>query len=389
MNPMAICSSESSSGNSSSSKALIVHSVVLGTAALGAHYFLRSRKFRTRVVGIIPARFTSSRSHPRQTYDSKNLGEGKVGYNSGSHLCIYILGGLVVATDDEKIAECCRLFGTDVIMTSESCQNGNERCNEALQKLGKNYDVVVNIQGDEPLIEPEIIDKIVKALQVSLFCCGNNRKPIHELFDSVVYVWKGQPIVSLLASSWNSGKLIHSFSYDSYFLKIYPELPPTPLQLEEDLEQLKVMENGYKMKDCHDRARASVDVEGDRKFYKAFGSGLTCLFRGWASAMHSLCQMGSFLCCVSQRSRTFGAVVGLVGHSGCSGCGEIREGYHDILDQRHEFAAKRCRLPRHFSVWEIGNECMKVIKVDHEAHGVDTPEDVERIERLMLERNLD
>ena len=55
-------------------------------------------------------------------------------------------------------------------MTSESCRNGTERCNETLQKLKKKkYDVVVNIQGDEPLIDPEVIDGIVKALQVNLF----------------------------------------------------------------------------------------------------------------------------------------------------------------------------------------------------------------------------
>ncbi|GMP52917.1 hypothetical protein CsSME_00018565 [Camellia sinensis var. sinensis] len=79
------------------------------------------------------------------------------------------LDHVVVATDDEKIAECCRGFGADVIMTSESCRNGTERCNEALQKLKEKYDVVVNIQGDEPLIDPEVIDGIVKALQVNLF----------------------------------------------------------------------------------------------------------------------------------------------------------------------------------------------------------------------------
>lgn len=49
---------------------------------------------------------------------------------------------------------------------------GTERCNEALEKLGKKYDIVVNIQGDEPLIEPEIIDGIVKALQVKLLSFG-------------------------------------------------------------------------------------------------------------------------------------------------------------------------------------------------------------------------
>lgn len=109
---------------------------------------------------------------------------------------ILLLHCLVVATDDQMIAECCRGFGADVIMTSESCRNGNamfcalfksvayirnmqyikmslfpgtERCNEAFQKLDKYYDIVVNIQGDEPLIEPEIIDGIVKALQVNNF----------------------------------------------------------------------------------------------------------------------------------------------------------------------------------------------------------------------------
>lgn len=128
------------------------------------------------------------------------------------HVILLILSSIVilavVATDDNKIADCCRGFGADVIMTSESCRNGKssvlfifwfrflnvvmakccrvivlvsaygscymlhvagaERCSEALNKLGKKYDIVVNIQGDEPLIEPEIIDGIVKALQVSL-----------------------------------------------------------------------------------------------------------------------------------------------------------------------------------------------------------------------------
>ncbi|KAL3505116.1 hypothetical protein ACH5RR_034957 [Cinchona calisaya] len=88
-----------------------------------------------------------------------------------------------------KIADCCRGFGADVIMASELCQNGmndwfvpflqismmivavvlgTEKCMKLLKKLGKKYDIVVNIQGDEPWIEPEIIDGIVKAPQVKL-----------------------------------------------------------------------------------------------------------------------------------------------------------------------------------------------------------------------------
>lgn len=176
------------------------------------------------------------------------------------------LDQVVVATDDEKIAECCRGFGADVIMTSESCQNGTERCNEALQKLAKKYDIVVNIQGDEPLIEPEIIDGVVKALQVSpdaVFSTAVTSLKPEDAFDPnrvkcvvdnrgyAIYFSRG--LIPYNKSSEVNPKfpyLLHLGiqSYSSDFLKIYPELPPTPLQLEEDLEQLKVLENGYKMK---------------------------------------------------------------------------------------------------------------------------------------------
>ncbi|XWS60824.1 hypothetical protein CRYUN_Cryun07bG0070600 [Craigia yunnanensis] len=206
----------------------------------------------------------------------------------------------VVATNDEKIAECCRGFGADVIMTSESCRNGTERCNEVLEKLEKKYDIVVNIQGDEPLIEPEIIDGVVKALQAApdavfstvvtplkpedafdpnrVKCVVDNRG--YDIYFSRGLILFNKIIISISAKvNPQFPYLLHLGiqSYDSEFLKIYPKLQPTPMQLEEDLEQLKVLENGYKM---------------------------------------------------------------------------------------------------------------KVIKVDHEAHGVDTPEDVEKIESLMRERNL-
>jgi 3-deoxy-manno-octulosonate cytidylyltransferase (CMP-KDO synthetase) len=205
------------------------------------------------------------------------------------------LDHVVVATDDERIAKCCQEFGADVIMTSESCRNGAERCSEALEKLEKKYDLVVNIQGDEPLVDPEIIDGIVKALQAApdaVFSTAVTALKPEDAFDPnrvkcvvdnrgyAIYFSRG------LIPFNKSGKVSTDFpyllhlgiqSYDAKFLKIYPELEPTPLQLEEDLEQLKVLENGFKM---------------------------------------------------------------------------------------------------------------KVIKVNHEAHGVDTPEDVEKIESLMRERNL-
>uniref|UniRef100_A0A2P2KBY8 3-deoxy-manno-octulosonate cytidylyltransferase n=1 Tax=Rhizophora mucronata TaxID=61149 RepID=A0A2P2KBY8_RHIMU len=267
---MAICSpsSPSESAGSSSAKSWIVHGVVAGAAiavAIGAHAYLgRFRKFRSRVVGIIPARYASSRFPGKPLVDI--LGKPMIQRTWERAKLAATLDRIVVATDDEKIAECCQGFGADVIMTSESCKNGTERCNESLQKLEKKYDVVVNIQGDEPLIEPEIIDGIVKALQATpdaVFSTAvtslrpedaldpNRVKCVVDNKGYAVYFSRG------LIPYNKSGTVNPQFpyllhlgiqSYDSKFLKIYPQLPATPLQLEEDLEQLKVLENGYKMK---------------------------------------------------------------------------------------------------------------------------------------------
>ncbi|KAJ8616387.1 hypothetical protein MRB53_035759 [Persea americana] len=264
---MVICKSSSSSSSSGWGSTWIVHGLLAGAAvaaAAGTYALRRKARFRSRVVGIIPARFASSRFQGKPLVNI--LGKPMIQRTWERAKLATTLDHIVVATDDEKIAECCRGFGADVIMTSESSRNGTERCNEALQKLGKKYDVVVNIQGDEPLIEPEIIDGIVKALQGApdaVFSTAvtslkpedgadpNRVKCVVDNRGYAIYFSRG------LIPYNKSGKVNPRFpyllhlgiqSYDSKFLSIYPQLPPTPLQLEEDLEQLKVLENGYKMK---------------------------------------------------------------------------------------------------------------------------------------------
>ncbi|KAJ6423394.1 hypothetical protein OIU84_024359 [Salix udensis] len=278
---MSMCSSSSVS---LSTKSWIVHSIVAGAAiaaAIGAGAYLgRYRKFRSRVVGIIPARYASSRFEGKPLVNI--LGKPMIQRTWERAKLASTLDHIIVATDDEKIAECCRGFGADVVMTSESCRNGTERCNEALQKLDKKYDVVVNIQGDEPLIEPEIIDGIVKALQAApdaVFSTAVTALKPEDAFDPnrvkcvvdnrgyAIYFSRG------LIPYNKTGKVNPQFpymlhlgiqSYDSKFLKIYPELQPTPLQLEEDLEQLKVLENGYKMKVIKvDHEAHGVDIPED------------------------------------------------------------------------------------------------------------------------------
>ncbi|KAJ0684477.1 putative 3-deoxy-manno-octulosonate cytidylyltransferase [Helianthus annuus] len=249
----SICTGSSSSDRGSTKSSLILHGVAAAAAlVVGAHayYFYRrsATVFRSRVVGIIPARFASSRFQGKPLVEI--LGKPMIQRTWERAKLATTLDRVVVATDDEKIAECCRGFGADVIMTAESCRNGAERCSEALQKLEKKYDIVVNIQGDEPLIEPEIIDGIVKALQTTpdaVFSTAVTALKPEDAFDpnrvKCVVDNRGYAIY------FSRGLIpFNKFSYDSEFLKIYPDLTPTPLQLEEDLEQLKVLENGYKMK---------------------------------------------------------------------------------------------------------------------------------------------
>ncbi|GMH24955.1 hypothetical protein Nepgr_026798 [Nepenthes gracilis] len=294
MNPMSICSAaSSSSGSPSSTKAWIVHGIALGAAAavlIGAHayfFLFRSKISRSRVVGIIPARFASSRFPGKPLVEI--LGKPMIQRTWERAKLASTLDHVVVATDDEKIAECCQAFGADVIMTSESCQNGTERCNEALQKLPKKYDIVVNIQGDEPLIEPEIIDGVVKALQVApdaVFSTAVTSLKPEDVFDPnrvkcivdnrgyAIYFSRG--VIPYNKSGNVNPKfpyLLHLGiqSYDTNFLRVYPELPPTPLQLEEDLEQLKVLENGYKMKVIRVEHEAhGVDVPEDVEKIESF-----------------------------------------------------------------------------------------------------------------------
>ncbi|CAL5344979.1 unnamed protein product [Camellia sinensis] len=353
--------------------------VAAGAAAAGAYVAFslrRSSRFRSQVVGIIPARYASSRfqGKPLVPILCKPMIQAYKVFEKVTHSDAFVvqyreLGreqnspphwtNSFVATDDEKIAECCRGFGADVIMTSESCRNGTERCNEALQKLQKSFDVVVNIQGDEPLIEPEIIDGVVKALQAApdaVFSTAvtslkpedasdpNRVKCVVDNHGYAIYFSRG------LIPYNKSGKVNPHFpyllhlgiqSYDAQFLRGYPKLSPTPLQLEEDLEQLKVLESGYKMKQSV-KVHACVGGTSVREDQRILSSGVHVVV-GTPGRVFDMLRRQS-----------------------------LRPVYIKmfVLDEADEMLSR------------------EVIKVDHDAHGVDTPQDVEKIESYMRERNL-
>ncbi|KAL4205085.1 hypothetical protein AMTRI_Chr01g135430 [Amborella trichopoda] len=225
-------------------RAWIAHGLLTVAAIAAAAYAFRrnSSRYRNRAVGIIPARYKSSR------FDGKPLvqilGKPMIQRTWEQAKLAVTLDHVVVATDDEKIAECCQGFGADALSVA--------------MKLSRS--------SRKNMILPEIIDGVIKALQRApdaVFSTAVTSLKPEDAFDpnwvKCVVDKHGYAIYfsrSLLPCN-KSGEVNPKFpyvlhlgiqSYDSNFLKIYPQLLPTPLQLEEDLEQLKVLENGYKMK---------------------------------------------------------------------------------------------------------------------------------------------
>ncbi|CAK9230312.1 unnamed protein product [Sphagnum jensenii] len=249
----------------------LLQSAVAGGAAVisltAAAYFYRRSLCsggRRRAVGIIPARFQSSRFEGKPL--AHILGKPMIQRTWEQAVQATALEAVVVATDDERIADCCRGFGATVVMTSQSCENGTVRCSEALGKLKTKYNIVVNIQGDEPLIDPAIIDGVVLALQRApdaVYSTAvtalkpedaldtNRVKCVTDQNGYAIYFSRGLvPHNKKGTVNTRFPYLLHLGiqCYDAKFLAVYANMKPTPLQLQEDLEQLKVLENGYKMK---------------------------------------------------------------------------------------------------------------------------------------------
>ncbi|MDR0845148.1 MAG: 3-deoxy-manno-octulosonate cytidylyltransferase, partial [Tannerella sp.] len=107
-----------------------------------------------KFLGIIPTRYASTRFPGKPLVD---MG-GKTMIQRVYEQALNTVDALYIATDDERIETAAKAFGGKVIMTSDRHRSGTDRCYEACQKIGADYDVIVNIQGDEPFIQPEQIE---------------------------------------------------------------------------------------------------------------------------------------------------------------------------------------------------------------------------------------
>ncbi len=217
---------------------------------------------RPRVVGIIPARFQSSRFPGKALADlaGKPMVQHVVERASRSRL----LDEVLVATDDRRILEAVQGFGAKACMTSPDHPSGTDRIAEVARDLA--CDLVVNIQGDEPLIDPLVIDRAVEPLaQDTAIPMGTLGRPmgVAEAADpskvKVVLDRQGfalyfsrSPIPYLRDGSAGVERpyLLHIglYVYRRETLLRLVALPPTPLEERERLEQLRALEHGIRIR---------------------------------------------------------------------------------------------------------------------------------------------
>lgn len=221
----------------------------------------------SHVIGIIPARFGSTRFPGKPLVPI--LGIPLLQRCFTNSRLAHSLTSLVVATDDLRILELVQSFGGEAFLTSPDCATGSDRLAELLRHhpSWQQADAIVNIQGDEPCLPPTAIDAAVALLlddpSAVVATLATPCLHPHEAMDpSVVKCVTDQFHNALYFSrNWIPGNKQGAYSsrfpmlrhlglyvYRPHFLLQYGQLPPTPLQIEEDLEQLKILEHGYKMK---------------------------------------------------------------------------------------------------------------------------------------------
>lgn len=244
-----------------------------------------------KFIAIIPARFASTR------FPGKPLAllAGKTIIQRVYEQARKAIDDVFVATDDERIANAVEKFGGKAVMTSPDHRSGTDRIKEAAKKLGMRADVIINIQGDEPFIHPEQITTVCKCfdydnVQIATLGKPFGNKAVFDLLsnpnspkivvdNNSFAMYFSRSIIPFVRSkekdSWPSSfpflKHIGLYAYRTEVLKEITALPQSSLEIAENLEQLRWLQNGYKIKvGITDAETIGIDTPDDLKRAEIF-----------------------------------------------------------------------------------------------------------------------
>jgi 3-deoxy-manno-octulosonate cytidylyltransferase (CMP-KDO synthetase) len=213
-----------------------------------------------KFLGVIPARYASTRLEGKPLIDIEGHTMIEWVYK---RTLLSKLDKVVVATDDKEVFEEVKSFGGEVVMTSKDHLNGTSRIAEVAE-IYKDYDVIINVQGDEPLIQKEMIDSLIVPFKEegNLIMATlkhridtyeevenpNNVKVVTDNDDYAIYFSRSPIPYPRELDIKNYYKHVGIYGYKRDFVIKYSKMVSTPLEKSESLEQLRVLENGYRIK---------------------------------------------------------------------------------------------------------------------------------------------
>ena len=245
-----------------------------------------------KIIGIIPARYKSSRFEGKALADI--LGKPMVQHVYERAVKAKTLDDVIVATDDQRIFDCVQNFGGKVVMTSVDCPTGTNRIAEVVADVDgtlslRDSDIIANIQGDEPLLEPVMLDQMIQpffddpAIQVSTlmqrihseddYRNPNVVKVITDKRGFALY-FSRSPVPGNLKLTWRDGmkayRHVGLYAYKRNCLLRFVQMPPAPFEQAEGLEQLRFLENEISIK-VVETQHSTIGVDTPADLQKVIG----------------------------------------------------------------------------------------------------------------------
>lgn len=241
-----------------------------------------------KFIGIIPARYASTRfpGKPLAVLGGKTVIERVYAQVKDT------LGEAYVATDDDRIYNHVKGFGGEAVMTSPSHKSGTDRIAEALEKIGSDADVVVNVQGDEPFIQPSQIKTVCECFDLeetqiatlgkrfeSIEAVGNPNSPKIIIDNKGFALYFSRSVIPFVRNvepdQWLQHypylKHIGLYAYRTDVLREITRLPQSSLELAESLEQLRWLQNAYRIRvGLTDVETVGIDTPADLERAEAF-----------------------------------------------------------------------------------------------------------------------
>ena len=219
------------------------------------------------VLGVIPARYSSTRFPGKPLIDIQGKSMVQRVYVQAKKS--KSLDKVVVATDDQRIFDHVKKFGGEAVMTKEDHPSGTDRCFEAMKKTKGDFKYVINIQGDEPFIDPSQIDLLgdllkdgrtelatlmipVNSFEV-LFDMGEVKIVMNDKMEALYFSREVIPYLKGVdKKEWHKNfqyyRHVGMYAYRADILEAITKLQPSALEKAESLEQLRWLENGFKIK---------------------------------------------------------------------------------------------------------------------------------------------